>query len=131
LTALEADNDAAIAKMDKVARTSFDFAPGTDCRVINCSAQNAGGNNAITLARPSVCINKSEKIAPSGPVRLRVAPLVACVRLGSATDHDIKLIAAAIETVSSPTPNSFENQPNRRFSSADGSSRGEAACEDD
>ena len=61
-------------------------------------------------------------MAPTGPAKLRGAVVVACVRLGSKTDHDTRLIQVVNVETSSNIPPKRPSQPKSRSSKDCGSS---------
>ena len=56
-------------------------------------------------------MTRSERMAPIGPSRLRVAVLVAWVRLGSAADHVSRLTPPAAQPTSTSNPSILQSQP--------------------
>ena len=97
------------------------------CAVTSCSAQKLGGNRAKTPASPSSCMTRSERMAPIGPSRLRVAAPVAWVRLGSAADHVSRLMPPAPHPSSTSNPNILQSQPVIASRNEDGSNGGDSS----
>ena len=72
-------------------------------------------------ARPTDCSSRSEKMAPSGPIQLRVAPPAAWVRLGSAADQEMRLSQPAAVSAARTIPASRQKLPFSRSSNGCGS----------
>ena len=93
------------------ASTSLPRRLGGRSAVSSCRAQNSGGSSTKTPARPSICMMRSESTAPGAPSRLRAAPLVARLRLGSVVDQVSRLTLIAAQAMSRRKPSTLQSHP--------------------